>query len=79
MSAEIAALDRASFTVSAAEQQVQATATATGDYGKFKPSKLGLIEISVPGKLTLAVRPVKDGWHPINLKAIRLKPVTAAP
>ena len=36
------------------------------------------LEIAAPGKVTLAVRPVKDGWHPVNLKAIRLKPVAAA-
>jgi hypothetical protein len=49
----------------------------TRDYGKFKVSKLGTVEIASPGKATLAVRPVKDGWHPLNLKAIRLKPATA--
>jgi hypothetical protein len=33
------------------------------------------VEIPSPGKVTLAVRPVKEGWHPPNLKVIRLKPV----
>ena len=52
-------------------------AAATGDYGKFKVVKLGVLKIAAPGKVTIAVRPVKDGWHPVNLKAIRLKPVAA--
>ena len=38
----------------------------------FKQVKLGTVEISAAGKAVLAVRPVKDGWHPINLKVIRL-------
>ena len=54
------------------------TAYPTGDYGKFRVTKLGTIEIPAAGKTTLAVRPVKEDWHPLNLKAIRLKPVAAA-
>ncbi len=60
------------------QQRANGAAPATGDYGKFKVAKLGVLEIAAPGKVTLAVRPVKDGWHPLNLKAIRLKPVAAA-
>ena len=58
-------------------QPTTGTAAVTGDYGKFKVAKLGTVEIPSPGKATLAVRPVKDGWHPLNLKAIRLKPSPA--
>jgi len=35
---------------------------------------LGTLEISKAGKTTVAVRPIKEDWHPLNLKAIRLKP-----
>ena len=51
---------------------------ATGDYGQFKSAKLGVIEIASPGKATLAIRAVKDGWHPVNLKSVRLKPLAPA-
>ena len=78
VTAEIAALEKASLEVSVGDSTTSGTAAATGDYGKFKVAKLGMIEIPSPGKATLAVRPVKEGWHPLNLKAIRLKPVAAA-
>ncbi|MGD0261111.1 MAG: alpha-L-fucosidase [Verrucomicrobiota bacterium] len=78
VTAEVAALEKASFEVAAGNSTTVGTAPATGDYGKFKVTKLGVLEIASPGKVTLAVRTVKDGWHPLNLKAIRLKPVSAA-
>jgi len=78
VTAEVAAMEAASFEVVSGEQSVKAQAPVTGDYGKFRLAKPGVIEIASPGTVTLAVRPVKDGWHPINLKAIRLKPVAAA-
>ena len=69
---------KASLKVSVGDSRATGAASATGDYGKFKAARLGVLEIASPGKVTLAVRPVKDGWHPLNLKAIRLKPVAAA-
>jgi len=74
VSAEVAALEKASLEISIGDSRTSGAAAATGDYGKFKVAKLGTLEITAPGKVTLAVRPVKDGWHPLNLKAIRLKP-----
>ena len=70
--------NKASLEVSVGDSKTSGAATATGDYGKFKVAKLGTLEIASPGKVTLAVRPVKDGWHPLNLKAIRLRPAAAA-
>jgi alpha-L-fucosidase len=78
VTAEIAGLEKASIEVSVGDGKTQGAANATGDYGKFKVARLGTLEIASPGKATLTVRPVKDGWHPLNLKAIRLKPVAAA-
>jgi alpha-L-fucosidase len=77
VSAEIASLDKASLGISVGDSKASAAAAPTGDYGKFRVAKLGVIEIPSAGKATLAVRPIKDGWHPVNLKAIRLKPATA--
>ncbi len=75
VTAEVAALERASLEVSVGTgSRTSGRANATGDYGKFRVVKLGVLEIAAPGKATLAVRPVKDGWHALNLKAIRLKP-----
>ena len=77
VTAEIAALDKGSLQVSVGDSQTSGSAAATGDYGKFKVAKLGVIEIPSAGKVTLAVRPVKEGWHPLNLKSVRLKPAAA--
>ncbi len=77
VSAEIAALEKASLEISVGDSKTSGVAAPTGDYGKFKVAKFGVIEIPSAGKATLAVRPVKDGWHPLNLKAIRLKPAAA--
>ena len=77
VTAEVAALEKVSIEVATGESRIIGTAAATSDYGKFRLAKLGTVEIPSTGKATLAVRPVKDGWHAINLKAIRLKPVAA--
>ena len=77
VTAEIATLEGASIEISVGDIKTQGAASATGDYGKFKVARLGTLEIASPGRVTLAVRPVKDGWHPLNLKSIRLKPAAA--
>jgi alpha-L-fucosidase len=75
VTAEVAALEGASLKITVGDSNSTGTAGASGDYGKFKVARLGVLEIASPGKVTLAVRPVAEGWHPLNLKAIRLKPV----
>ena len=74
ISADVAGTDSASFEVSLGDQKAKATAKATGDYGKFRVTKIGAMEISAPGVVTFSFRPVKEGWHPINLKSVRFKP-----
>ena len=74
LTAEIAGLDTAAFVVGLGAQKVKTTVKATGDYGKFEVAPIGTIEITSPGTITLSVRPVKEGWHPINLRSIRFKP-----
>jgi alpha-L-fucosidase len=73
--AEIAAIDSGSFVVSAGGQKLPGKAPATGDYGKFRRVELGAIEIPSAGQASLAVRAVAEGWHPLNLKSVRLTPV----
>ncbi|MDB6068160.1 MAG: putative glycosyl hydrolase [Pedosphaera sp.] len=74
---DIASPATPSFDITLGNQTIHCTAPATGDYGNFKPVTLGIVDIPAPGKATLSVHPVKDGWQPMNLKTIRLKPVTA--
>ena len=46
VTAEVAALDKASLEVSVGDSRTRGAAAATGDYGKFKVAKLGVIEIA---------------------------------
>ena len=75
VSADIAALATNSFEVSIASQKLYCAAPNTGAYVTFKAVQLGAVEILAAGNVTLAVRPVKDGWHPMNLKTMHLRPV----
>ena len=77
VSAEIAALQAASFEVSVGDQTLHGTAPVTGDYGRFRRVSVGAVEIASPGKVTLAIKPVKEGWQAMNLSAIRLAPAEA--
>ena len=57
------------------DQKISGTAPNTGDYTKFRRINLpGTLEIAAPGKITITVKPVAEGWRPINLKSLTLKP-----
>jgi alpha-L-fucosidase len=75
VTAVIAAPTASAFDVSVAGKTLRCVTPATGDYFTFKPVVLGEVEIPAAGNVTLAVRPVKDSWQAINLKAVRLNPV----
>jgi alpha-L-fucosidase len=72
VAAELASLEDTSFEILLGEQKLTGKAIKTGDYGKFKQVNLGTVEISQTGKLTLAVKPKKEWWKPMNLTSIRL-------
>jgi alpha-L-fucosidase len=75
VTAQIAAPGSASFVISAGGSRLAAKSPVTGDYAKFKTVSLGTITVAKSGKVSLAVRAVPEGWRPINLRAIDLKPV----
>lgn len=47
----------------------------TGDYDKYTTVTIGRVKIEKEGEYTLKVEPMADGWQPINLRSITLKPV----
>ncbi|MFA5194038.1 MAG: glycosyl hydrolase, partial [Verrucomicrobiia bacterium] len=75
VSAEIAATGSGKFTLNTGNSELQAAAPKTGDFQKYKVVKLGTIEIGAAGKASLAVKPAKAGWQPLNLSVLILKPV----
>jgi alpha-L-fucosidase len=75
LSAEIAAEASAKFEVVAGDQKLSGTSPATKDYTKFKRTNLGgTIELAA-GTVTLTVKPIAEGWQPMNLRSLTLQPV----
>jgi alpha-L-fucosidase len=73
----IAAPASGDFEVSVAGQTLRCAAPNTGNFVTFALVKLGVVRISTEGKTVLSVRPIKDGWQPMNLKTVRLEPLAA--
>lgn len=74
VSASVAALGSGSFEISVAGQKLRGVAPVTGDYTKFTTLKLGTIILPAAGKTTVTVKPIGDGWQPLNLKSIHFEP-----
>ena len=75
VTAEIAAQASGAFEIIVGDNKLKAKAPQTGGYGKFRKSRLGEIEIAAPGKITLVIKPIKEGWQPFNLATLTLAPV----
>jgi alpha-L-fucosidase len=77
VAAEIASLGAGQFEIVLGGQNISGTAPNTGDYTKFQNVNLaGTLEIAAPGIYAIAMKPVKTGWQPVNLKSLTLKPAT---
>lgn len=75
VTAEIAAVRAGEFEINLGGTTLRSMAPATGAYARFQSIELGTVEAAPAGKLTLTVRPVAADWQPMNLRAVRLKPV----
>ncbi len=75
LTADIAAEASGKFEVLVGDQKFASAAPATKDYTKFKRTNLnGELDIASPGTVTLTVKPVADGWQPMNLRSLTLQP-----
>jgi alpha-L-fucosidase len=74
VTAEIAAQGAGSFQLVLGNQTLKGTAPVTGDYTRFRRIDLGTLEMAQSGKVSVAVKPIAEGWQPINLKSMRLLP-----
>ena len=70
-----AAVTASAIELRAGKQTLRGEITATGDYRKFHDLKLGTLELSVGHNVVIAVRGVKSGWQPVNVKSLSLRPV----
>jgi alpha-L-fucosidase len=79
VTAQIAAQASGSFDIVVAGKTIHGAAPETGGLGEFESVDLGAISLPAPGVFALSVRPVKDGWQPMNLKLIGLQPIVGQP
>jgi alpha-L-fucosidase len=75
VTAEFAGPSATSVQVTVGSESLTARTPATGDYGEFRSLKIGDATISSPGKVNVKLKGVKEGWQPVNVKDIRLKPI----
>ena len=73
ISADLASVGAGNFQIVVGDNTLEAAAPNTGNYQKYKTVTLGTIEIGA-GKISLAVKPVKEAWEPINVSAFKLSP-----
>jgi hypothetical protein len=64
----------ARFTLRVGKQELTATTPSTGDWSVFEEIPVGQVVIEKTGPCRIEVRPIKEGWHPVNLQSIVLKP-----
>jgi len=75
VSAEIAAEGSGKYEIVVGDQKLPAAAPDTKDYVKFERTDLpGSLDLAA-GMVTLTVKPVAEGWQPMNLKSVLLAPV----
>ena len=74
VSAEIASTGTNSFEVVVGDKKLAGKAPKTGDYKKYQTVELGTIEIPTAGKASLAIKAVKEGWQPMNVRWVMLRP-----
>jgi hypothetical protein len=75
VAAEIAALASSRFQILLGDRELEGSAPSTGDYGRFQKVEIGTVEVPAAGKTSLAVRPVPEGWQPMNLRSVELVPL----
>jgi alpha-L-fucosidase len=74
VTAEVAAVEGAGLEIRVADQKTSGNAAGTGDFGRFRVARLGSLEITSPGRVTLSIHAVTEGWHPLNVRSVRLRP-----
>lgn len=69
ITAQVASMGSAEFDLIIADKKVRVKFPNTGDYVKFQTIDDGTVELPA-GKHTLIVKPVSEGWKPVNLKSV---------
>jgi choline-sulfatase len=56
------------------EQTIEYIIPSTGGYKNYKVCELGKVTVDNAGEYKLVLTPVKQGWHPVNLRSVTLTP-----
>ncbi len=73
ITAQVASMGSASFQLQINDKSFKVNFPNTGDYVKFQSIEIGTIDLPA-GKFRAVVKPIKEGWSPVNLKSIQLMP-----
>ncbi len=74
VSAELACVGTNNFELTVGDKKLSGKAPKTGDYKKYQVVDLGAIEIVHAGRNSLALKAVREGWQPMNVRWVMLKP-----
>jgi alpha-L-fucosidase len=72
---ETASVESGSFEIAVGNDRIKAQAPPTGDFGKFAPLQAGKVNIASPGNVRIGVHAISQGWHPLNIRALKLTPL----
>ncbi|OGV66970.1 MAG: hypothetical protein A2283_03240 [Lentisphaerae bacterium RIFOXYA12_FULL_48_11] len=76
VTAEIASVSgNGDFTLEIADQKLSGKTLQTGSWSEFKTIEIGKIHINNTGVIELNMKPVKEKWHALNLRNVRLTKV----
>ena len=74
VSVDVAAPGKSALLLGVSDKSVQGPTQATGGYTAFQVMKLGTIEFGSVGKVVFSLKAVKEGWQPVNVRTVQLKP-----
>lgn len=63
------------FQIQLGTQKISATVGTTGGWSRFKEEIIGRVTLAAPGPYELSMRPDPQGWRPLNLCDVTLRPV----
>ena len=75
--AELGASEAAQAELAVGEQKLPVAIAATGGTDKYRPVKLGKVQIGAPGEHEISLRPKNKAWKPVHLRAVTLVPASS--
>lgn len=71
---EVASTWSAAFDLACGGQTLRVDCPSTGDYGRYREIDAGVLRALPSGRVEMTVKPVLQGWTPVNIRSIKLVP-----